>query len=229
MPSKRTQDLSFSPQCITIRAAHLSRRATTWERFVSTRGREVVALIQEGLKRTGGYCPCRRERKEEYRCICEEFKAQIRDPNFEGLLPLPPVLQGKISGLARRIKMSENGRFLENLPFSFELFGFFPAQALQQQADQTVCALVDDPAERVAQLAARIVRHPRQLGGEAVADQLEDGFSENVALPELLGVALVFAQQIVDQLLRLLLVADDRTDLGADVPRGADGSTARWP
>lgn len=46
--------------------------------------REVVALIQEGLKRTGGYCPCRRERKEEYRCICEEFKAQIRDPNFEG-------------------------------------------------------------------------------------------------------------------------------------------------
>ena len=45
--------------------------------------REVVALIQEGLKRTGGYCPCRRERKEEYRCICEEFKAQIRDPNFE--------------------------------------------------------------------------------------------------------------------------------------------------
>lgn len=46
--------------------------------------REVVALIQEGLKRTGGYCPCRRERKEEYRCICEEFKAQIRDPYFEG-------------------------------------------------------------------------------------------------------------------------------------------------
>lgn len=46
--------------------------------------REVVALIQEGLKRTGGYCPCRRERKEECRCICEEFKAQIRDPNFEG-------------------------------------------------------------------------------------------------------------------------------------------------
>ena len=46
--------------------------------------REVVALIQEGLKRTGGYCPCRRERKEEYCCICEEFKAQIRDPNFEG-------------------------------------------------------------------------------------------------------------------------------------------------
>ena len=46
--------------------------------------REVVALIQEGLKRTGGYCPCRRERKEEYRCICAEFKAPIRAPNFEG-------------------------------------------------------------------------------------------------------------------------------------------------
>ena len=38
--------------------------------------REVVATVKEGLKRTGGYCPCRLERKPEYKCICEEFKAQ---------------------------------------------------------------------------------------------------------------------------------------------------------
>lgn len=44
----------------------------------------VVALIKEGLKRTGGYCPCRIQRTEEYKCICEEFKRQIDDPNFEG-------------------------------------------------------------------------------------------------------------------------------------------------
>ena len=44
----------------------------------------VVANIREGLKRTGGYRPCRREIKPEYKCICEEFKQQIQDPGFEG-------------------------------------------------------------------------------------------------------------------------------------------------
>ena len=31
---------------------------------------ETVRLVKEGLERTGGYCPCRRE--------------QIADPDFEG-------------------------------------------------------------------------------------------------------------------------------------------------
>lgn len=44
----------------------------------------VVKTVKEGLKRTGGYCPCRRERKEEYICMCKEFKEQIADPKFEG-------------------------------------------------------------------------------------------------------------------------------------------------
>ena len=44
----------------------------------------VVAKIRAGLKETGGYCPCRREIKPEYKCICEEFKAQLQDPEFEG-------------------------------------------------------------------------------------------------------------------------------------------------
>lgn len=46
--------------------------------------KEIADSVREGLKRTGGYCPCRRERKEEYKCMCEEFKAQIADPEFEG-------------------------------------------------------------------------------------------------------------------------------------------------
>lgn len=44
----------------------------------------VVDRIKEGLKQKGGYCPCRLERKEEYKCICDEFKAQMADPDFEG-------------------------------------------------------------------------------------------------------------------------------------------------
>lgn len=46
--------------------------------------KEIVERIQEGLKKRGGYCPCRMEKKEEYKCMCQEFKEQIADPNFEG-------------------------------------------------------------------------------------------------------------------------------------------------
>lgn len=45
---------------------------------------KVVETIQEGLKRTGGYCPCKLEKTEENKCMCEEFKKQIADPNYEG-------------------------------------------------------------------------------------------------------------------------------------------------
>lgn len=45
---------------------------------------EVVGLIREGLSKTGGYCPCRVGRLEENKCICQEFKEQMQDPEFEG-------------------------------------------------------------------------------------------------------------------------------------------------
>ncbi len=45
---------------------------------------EIVKTIKEGLERTGGYCPCRIGKKEEYKCMCEEFRDQIKDPDFEG-------------------------------------------------------------------------------------------------------------------------------------------------
>ena len=45
---------------------------------------EMVLAIKEGLKRTGGYCPCRLERTEENKCICKEFREQIADPLFKG-------------------------------------------------------------------------------------------------------------------------------------------------
>ncbi len=45
---------------------------------------EIVKTIKEGLVRTGGYCPCKLERTDENKCMCEEFKSQINDPDFEG-------------------------------------------------------------------------------------------------------------------------------------------------
>ncbi|MDD6880393.1 MAG: ferredoxin-thioredoxin reductase catalytic domain-containing protein [Firmicutes bacterium] len=46
--------------------------------------KEIVETIKEGLKQSGGYCPCRLEKTDDTKCICSEFKEQIADPTFEG-------------------------------------------------------------------------------------------------------------------------------------------------
>ena len=45
---------------------------------------ELVARIKEGLKAKDGYCPCRLAKTPENKCICQEFRQQIADPDFEG-------------------------------------------------------------------------------------------------------------------------------------------------
>ena len=46
--------------------------------------KETVAVIKEGLRQRGGYCPCRLEKTEDNKCLCKEFREQIADPEFEG-------------------------------------------------------------------------------------------------------------------------------------------------
>lgn len=48
------------------------------------KNKEIVSAVKEGLKKNGGYCPCRLEKTEDTKCICTEFKNQIDDPEFEG-------------------------------------------------------------------------------------------------------------------------------------------------
>ena len=43
---------------------------------------KIVEMIKQGLKEKGGYCPCRLGKDEKYKCICEEFREQIKDPEF---------------------------------------------------------------------------------------------------------------------------------------------------
>ena len=45
---------------------------------------DMVKKSQEGLKRKGGYCPCKLPVIPENKCICQEFREQIADPEFEG-------------------------------------------------------------------------------------------------------------------------------------------------
>ena len=39
----------------------------------------IADAVKEGLKKTGGYCPCRRERTEDNKCMCKEFREQEED------------------------------------------------------------------------------------------------------------------------------------------------------
>ena len=45
---------------------------------------EIVRTIKEGLEKKDGYCPCRVGKAEEFKCMCKEFREQIKDPDFEG-------------------------------------------------------------------------------------------------------------------------------------------------
>ncbi len=45
---------------------------------------DVVRTVKEGLKRTGGYCPCMREQNEDTKCMCKDFREKVKDPDFEG-------------------------------------------------------------------------------------------------------------------------------------------------
>ena len=46
--------------------------------------KELVKSLQEALKARGGYCPCRLEMIDDNKCMCKEFRDQIKDENFEG-------------------------------------------------------------------------------------------------------------------------------------------------
>ena len=45
---------------------------------------EIVKTVKEGLRRKGGYCPCKAGTDESIKCMCQEFRDQIADPDFEG-------------------------------------------------------------------------------------------------------------------------------------------------
>ena len=56
---------------------------------------DVVARVREGLKKKGGYCPCRLARTEDNKCICQEFREQMADPDFDGYCHCMPYYKEK--------------------------------------------------------------------------------------------------------------------------------------
>lgn len=46
--------------------------------------RGYVDKIRAGILKREGYCPCKVQISEENHCMCQEFRDQIADPEFEG-------------------------------------------------------------------------------------------------------------------------------------------------
>ena len=85
--------------------------------------KQVVDAIREGLKRTGGYCPCRLARTEENRCMCKEFKDQIADPNFEGYCHCRLYYKEKLKN--SRFTKKVNREFFQIFRYPFSTFRVF--------------------------------------------------------------------------------------------------------
>lgn len=53
-------------------------------RIMENPDQEIVKAVREGLRLKDGYCPCRMEKTQDTKCMCKEFRDQIKDPDFEG-------------------------------------------------------------------------------------------------------------------------------------------------
>ena len=45
---------------------------------------KIVETVKKSLEAKGGYCPCVMGKSEDTKCMCKEFREQIKDPDFEG-------------------------------------------------------------------------------------------------------------------------------------------------
>lgn len=48
-------------------------------KIVVNSDKELVKEVRAGLKRTGGYCPCRVARTEDTKCLCKDFRDQSNE------------------------------------------------------------------------------------------------------------------------------------------------------
>jgi len=46
---------------------------------------KLASVVEAGVRRKNGFCPCRLPKLPEFFCPCDEFKAQLADPSFHGL------------------------------------------------------------------------------------------------------------------------------------------------
>ena len=98
----RWREIDALRALVTIRAYPRTPESSTEVRTLFSANRvtlnpdaKLVEAVRAGLRRKNGFCPCRLQKAPEFFCPCDEFKAQLRDPNYHGFchcrLYLKPV------------------------------------------------------------------------------------------------------------------------------------------
>ena len=88
----RWKEIDELKKLVTFKAYPRTRESSTEIRALfkdarATRNpnRALADRVLQGVFRKNGFCPCRLEKRPEFFCPCDEFKAQLADPNYHGL------------------------------------------------------------------------------------------------------------------------------------------------
>lgn len=87
----RWKEIDEIKRLVTFKAYPRTKESSTEIRALFAKARvrrnpdEALAeRVIQGVLRKGGFCPCRLEKRPEFFCPCDEFKAQMADPAFHG-------------------------------------------------------------------------------------------------------------------------------------------------
>ena len=88
----RWKDYDELAKLVTFKAYPRTKESSTEIRSLFEQGKvvyntdaKVVTVVRDGLRRKGGFCPCRLPKLPEFFCPCDEFKGQLADPAYHGL------------------------------------------------------------------------------------------------------------------------------------------------
>lgn len=88
----RWKEIDALKRLVTFKAYPRTRESSTEIRTLFAQARvtlnpdaRLVETVRAGLVRKNGFCPCRLPKIPAFFCPCDEFKAQLRDPAFQGL------------------------------------------------------------------------------------------------------------------------------------------------
>ena len=71
---------------------------------------DMVKKIQEGLKRKGGYCPCKLPVIPENKCICQDFVSRLQTRNSKGIATADCIIKVKTEQ-SKRIDQQDHTLF----------------------------------------------------------------------------------------------------------------------
>ena len=88
----RWKDIDELKKLVTFKAYPRTKESSTEIRELFAENKvtlnpdaKLSAMVRQGVIRKNAFCPCRLQKLPEFFCPCDEFKGQLRDPDYHGL------------------------------------------------------------------------------------------------------------------------------------------------